>query len=74
MNASDRARCEWATWSYSYLSGEMRVGEMAAPDGVWTPIMSLPKWFHGNARGTRDIYGPDLGMDSLSGSPSSCVI
>jgi hypothetical protein len=33
VKASVRARCEWAKWSHSYLSGEMRVGEMTIPDG-----------------------------------------
>jgi hypothetical protein len=74
VNASVCARCEWATLSHSYLFGEMRVGEMIVPGGVWTPIMSLPNRFHGDVGGTRDAYGHDLGMESLSGSPSSCII
>ncbi len=47
------------------------MGEMIESDGVWTPIMSLPTLFHGDVGETRDIYGPDLGMESLPGSPSS---
>jgi hypothetical protein len=74
MKPSGRARCEWALWSHAYLSGEMRVGEMISPVGVWTAIMSLPKRFHGDVGGTRDVYGSDLGMESRSGSPSSNMI
>ena len=33
----------------------MRVGEMTILDGVWTPIMSLPKRFHDNVGGTMDV-------------------
>jgi hypothetical protein len=47
---------------------------MIYPDGVWTPIMSLPTLFHGDVGGTRDTYSHDLGMESLSGSPSSRII
>ena len=48
-------------------------------NGVWTPIMSLPMLFHGDVcvcvgGGGRDAYGPDLGMESVSGSPSSNMI
>ena len=50
-----RGRCEWALYSQVYLSGEISVGEMIRPDGVWTPIMSLPIWFHGDVGGTRDV-------------------
>ncbi len=52
----------------------MSVGEMIDPDGVWTPIMSLPTLFHGDVGGTRDTYGPDLGTESMSMSPSSIII
>jgi hypothetical protein len=74
MKPSGRTRCEWALWSHAYLSGEMRVGEMIFPDGVWTPIMFLPERFHGDVGGTRDVYEPGLGMESRSGSPSSNMI
>ena len=74
MKPSGRSRCDWALWSHAYLSGEMRVGEMIFPVGVWTPIMSLPKRFHGDVGGTRDVYGSCLEMESLSGSPSSNMI
>jgi hypothetical protein len=74
MKPSGCARCEWALWSHAYLSGEMRVGEMIFPVGVWTPIMSLPKRFHGDVGGTRDVYGSGLGMESRFGSPSSSMI
>ena len=50
------------------------MGEMTDPDGVWTPIMSLPILFHGDVGGTNDAYGPVLGIESLSGSPSSSII
>jgi hypothetical protein len=50
------------------------VGEMTDPDGVWTPIMSLPIMFHGDVGGTNDPYGPVLGIESLSGSHSSNII
>jgi len=36
--------------------------------------MSLPIMFHRNVGGTRDAYGLDLGMESLSRSPSSIII
>ncbi len=75
MKASGRAHCEWATWSHSYLPEETRVGEITVPDGVWTPIMPLPMRFHGNVGGGAvDVYGLDLGIESLSGFPSSTMI
>ncbi len=52
----------------------MSVGELTDLDGVWTPIMSLPILFHEDVGGPKDTYGPDLGMESLSGSPSSIII
>ncbi len=52
----------------------MKVGEITVLDGVWTPIMSLPSRFHGDVGGTKDAYGPDLGRESLSGSPFSSMI
>ncbi len=74
MKHSGRARCEWALWSHEYLSGEMRVGEMIFLEGVWIPITSLPRRFHGDVGGTRDVYGSGLDMESRSGSPSSNMI
>ena len=56
MNASGRARCEWAGKSHWYLSGEMRVGEITDRYGVRTPIMPLPSRFHG------DVGGPWMHM------------
>ncbi len=50
------------------------MGEMIDPEGVCTPIMSLPSLFHGDVGGTRDGYGPSLYMESLFGSPSSSII
>ncbi len=44
---------------------------MTVPDGVWTPIMPPSMRFHGDIGGNKDAYGTDLGMESLSGSPSS---
>ena len=44
---------------------------MTDPVEVWSPIMCLPKLFQGEDGGTREAYGPDRGMESLSGSPSS---
>jgi hypothetical protein len=55
MNPSGLSSWEWALYSHAYLSGEMRVGEMIFPFGVWTPIMSLPRWFHGDVGGTTDV-------------------
>ncbi len=38
------------------MMGEMRVGEVAAPVGLWTPIMSVPSVFHGDEGGyERDV-------------------
>ena len=47
---------------------------MTVLEGVWTPIMSLPSRFHGDVGGTKDAYGHDPGMESLSRSPSSSII
>ena len=47
---------------------------MTAPVGVCIPIMGLPKLFQGEDGGTRAAYGPALGIESLSGSPSSKTI
>ena len=44
---------------------------MTAPVGVWSSIMCLPMLFQGEDGGTREAYGPALGIESLSGSPSS---
>ncbi len=35
--------------------------------------MSLHSRFHGDVGGTRDEYGPDLGRESIFGSPSSSM-
>ena len=45
---------ECAAWSHVYLSGEMRMGDITLPEGVWSPIMSLPILFHGEEGGTRE--------------------
>ena len=47
---------------------------MTAPVGLWSPIMCLPRLFQGEDGGTREAYRPALGIDSLSGSPSSKTI
>jgi hypothetical protein len=47
---------------------------MTVPDGVWNSIMSLPIRLHGDVGVTMDAYGPDLGREFLSGSPSSSMI
>jgi len=47
---------------------------MTAPVGVWSPIMCLPMVFQGEEDGTREAYGLNLGIESLSGSPSSRTI
>ena len=44
---------------------------MAAPVGVWSPIMFLPMVFQGAEGGTEEAYGPGLDKESLSRSPSS---
>jgi len=36
--------------------------------------MFLSILYHGDVRGTREAYGPSLGRESLSGSPSSVII
>jgi len=39
---------EWASWSHSsYLSGEMRLGDIVAHERVWNPIMFQPMIFQG---------------------------
>jgi hypothetical protein len=47
---------------------------MAAPVGMWSPIMFLPMVFQGAEGGTEEAYGPDMGKESLSGSPSSITM
>jgi hypothetical protein len=47
---------------------------MMGPVGVCSPIIALPVGFHGESGGTREAYGPCLGRESLSGSPSSITI
>ena len=54
MKASGCARCEWTEWSHLYLSGDISVGEMIVPEGVWTPIMFLSSLFHRDVGGTMD--------------------
>ena len=40
----------WWWWSQSYLFGETRVGETAAPVGRWIPILWMLVLFH-------DVFG-----------------
>ena len=47
---------------------------MIEPVGVCSPIISLLVVFHGEKGGTREAYGPVLGKESLSGSPSSSTM
>ncbi len=47
---------------------------MAATVGVWSPIMFLPMLFQRAEGGTEEAYDPDLGKESLSGSPSSITM
>ena len=47
---------------------------MMDPMGVCSPIISLLVVFHGEKGGTREAYGPVLGKESLSGSPSSSTM
>ena len=47
-------RRECAAWSHAYLCGEMSVGEVAAPVGLWIPIISVPSVFHGDVVGTSE--------------------
>jgi hypothetical protein len=46
---------------------------MTVPDGVCTPIISMSRRFHGDVGETNVAYGPCLGMESLSGSPSPSI-
>ena len=71
MKFSGEQRRECAVESHAYLSGEIRVGDMMEPVGVCSPIIALPVGFHGESGGTREAYGPCMGNESLSGSPSS---
>jgi len=50
------------------------VGDMIDPEGVCNPIMGLPMVFQGEEGGTSVAYGPCLGRESLSGSPSTKMI
>ena len=47
---------------------------MTAPVGVCIPIICFSVEFHGEKGGTREAYGPCLGRESLSGSPSSSTM
>ena len=74
VKVSGSRRRECAAYSHAYLSGEIRVGDMMDPEGVCNPIMGLPMVFQGEEGGTSVAYGPILGIESLSGSPSSKMI
>jgi len=52
------------------LSGEMRVGEAAAPDGRWIPILCVSVLFHAVFGGTIVVYAEVCGWESPSGSLS----
>jgi hypothetical protein len=45
-------RREGATLSHAYLSGEIRLGDIAAQEGVLTPIMCRPILFYVDVGGT----------------------
>ncbi len=45
---------EWAAGSHVYRFGDMKVGEVGAPLGLWTPIMSAPIVFHGDDVGASE--------------------
>ena len=47
---------------------------MAAPMGVWSPIMFLLMAFQGAEGGIEEAYGPGLGKESMSGSHSSITM
>jgi len=62
----------WCWWcSESYLSGEMRVDEVVAPDGRWVPILWVPVMFHDVFGGTNMVYAEVCGWESLSRSLSA---
>ena len=67
-----RDRC--IACNHAYLSGEMRVGDIAAHVGMCTPVMHFLMVFHGEVGGTKKAYGPCRVLDSLSGSLSSVTI
>ena len=56
------------------ISGDMRIGEMTVPDGMWTSIMSLPIRVHGDVGETNVTCGVDLGRKSQSRSLSFSMI
>ncbi len=60
--------------SHVCLEIERSVGDIAAPLGVCTPIVTLHKVFHGEVDGTREMYGHVRGIESLQGSPSTVII
>jgi hypothetical protein len=63
-----------AAWSHAYLSEETRVGDIAAPDGSCTSIMSLPWVLQGDVVGTSEVYVLWRGAKSRSELPSSVII
>ena len=54
MNSWDGRHRECAAKSHSYLSGEIKVGDMIVPVGVCKPIIGFPVVFHGEKGGTRE--------------------
>ena len=54
MKSSGGRLRECAAYSQAYLSGEIRVGDMTVPMGVWSPIIFLPMVFHGEEGGTKE--------------------
>ena len=46
------------------------MGEAAAPDGRWTPILGVSILFHDVLGGTSVVYAVGCGWESLSGSLS----
>ena len=54
-----------------YLAGDIRVGEAAAPDGRYTPILLMFSLFQVLLGGTCVVYEVGNGKESLAGSLST---
>ncbi len=74
MKFEPELRRECAACNHAYLCGLMRVGEVAVPLRIWTPIMYAPRVFHEDEGGTRETKGQSRVRESLSRYPSSDMI
>jgi len=70
VNSVVLSRRECIACNHVLLSRKRSAGHIEAPVRVCTPILHFPRVFHGEVGGTKEVYGPGLVIESLSGSPS----